>query len=162
MKCLSKKDRKSATSLSVCMSSCWNPSLFILQLLLSPHLLVDHLSTASVQSAAEKERKTYSRLMGRGEHSYLAGNPPPSSFVKGTHLKEGCSNYGLVYFSLFQRDLNWGKSPYRLSLVVDRSISIKGSSAALGIVGHWNAPWYNRFFKAWNCFYHKMETERKM
>ena len=30
------------------------------------HLLVDHLSSAS---AAEKERKTYSRLMGRGEHS---------------------------------------------------------------------------------------------
>ena len=32
----------------------------------APHLLVDHLSSAS---AAEKERKTYSRLMGRGEHS---------------------------------------------------------------------------------------------
>ena len=73
-------------------------------MLLSPHLLVDHLSTASVQCAAEKKkgRLTLTQAsMGRGEHSYLAGNPPPSSFVKGTHLKGAARIMGrcaLLYF----------------------------------------------------------------
>ena len=58
---------------------------FTLHSSIAPHLLGYHLSTAS---AAEKKKGRLTLAQWGDENIFnLAGNPPPSSFVKGTHLK---------------------------------------------------------------------------
>ena len=61
-------------------------------------------SQCAVCSRKKKGRLTLTQAsMGRGEHLYLAGNPPPSSFVKGTHLKGLFELWAGVLFSISKK-----------------------------------------------------------